>query len=103
MLRQGSTTTATGPMLSCWQVVAMMQRQEERNRDKQSTPQRCEFHFTSVHSENWSSQRYHFEDAGGTPLSEIWSETALGANYPRAAYPPSFWGMCLAPGLFGKV
>ena len=50
MLRQCncSTTTATGPMLSCRQDVAMMQKQEERHRDKQSTLQRYEFHFTSI-------------------------------------------------------
>ena len=48
MLRHCSTTTATGPMLRCRQVVAMMQRQEERHRDKKSTLQRYEFHFTSI-------------------------------------------------------
>ena len=48
MLRHCSTTTAIGPMLPCRQVVAMMQRQEERHRDKQSTLQRYEFQFTSI-------------------------------------------------------
>ena len=48
ILRHCSTTIATGPMLPCRQDVAMMQEQEERHRDKQSTLQRYEFHFTSV-------------------------------------------------------
>ena len=48
MLRHCSTTTATGPMLRCRQVNAMMQRQEERHRDEQSALQRYEFHFTSI-------------------------------------------------------
>ena len=48
MLRYSSTTTATGSMLPCRQDVAIMVKQEERYRDKQSTLQRCEFHFTSI-------------------------------------------------------
>ena len=47
MLRH-CNTTATGPMLPCRQDVAMMLKQEERHRDKQSTIQRYEFHFTSI-------------------------------------------------------
>ena len=52
MLRHRSTSTATGPMLRCRQVVAMMQRQEEKHRAKQSTLQRYEFHFTSIQRTN---------------------------------------------------
>ena len=48
MLRHCSTTTATGPILTCRQDVAMVLKQEERHRDKQSTIQRYEFHFTSI-------------------------------------------------------
>ena len=48
MLRHCSTTTATGPMLPCREDVAMMLKQEERQRDKQSTIQLYEFHFTSI-------------------------------------------------------
>ena len=50
MLRHCSTTTATGPMLPCLclQDAAMMQKQEERHRDEQSTLQRYESHFTSI-------------------------------------------------------
>ena len=48
MLRHCATTTATGPMLPCRQDVAMMLKQEERHREKQSTIQRYEFHFTSI-------------------------------------------------------
>ena len=48
MLRHCSTTTAIGPMLPCRQDVAMMQKQEERHRDKQSTLQRYEVHFTAI-------------------------------------------------------
>ena len=48
MLRHCTTTTATGPMLPCRQDVAMMLKQEERHREKQSTIQRYEFHFTSI-------------------------------------------------------
>ena len=48
MLHHCTTTTATGPMLPCRQDVAMMLKQEERHREKQSTIQRYEFHFTSI-------------------------------------------------------
>ena len=48
MLRHCTTTTATGPMLPCRQDVAMMLKQEERHREKQSTIQRYVFHFTSI-------------------------------------------------------
>ena len=48
MLRHCSTTTATGSMLPCRQDVAMILKQEERHRYKQSTIQRYEFHFTSI-------------------------------------------------------
>ena len=48
MLRHCTTTTATGPMLPCRQDVAMMLKQEERHREKQSTIKRYEFHFTSI-------------------------------------------------------
>ena len=52
MLRHCTTTTATGPMLPCRQDVAMMLKQEERHREKQSTIQRYEFHFTSIQRTN---------------------------------------------------
>ena len=42
------TATATGPMLPCRQDVAVMQKQELRHRDKQSTLQRYEFHFALI-------------------------------------------------------
>ena len=48
MLHHCSTTTATGPMLPYRQDAAMVQKQEERHRAKQSTLQRYEFHFTSI-------------------------------------------------------
>ena len=56
MLRHRSTTTATGLMLPCRQDVAMMLKQEERPRDKQSTIQWYEFHFTSI--QRTSSMNY---------------------------------------------